>query len=85
MDGRFDKHNGVTPLRRLEIGSKDGITRKEWQYLTAKVDKVFLTDLEAYEEYYTDEDEDLDTNDLQQASGSDTDGEDNWTTEEGTP
>jgi len=85
VDGRFDKHNGVTPLRRLEIGSKDGITRKEWQYLTAKVDKVFLTDLEAYEEYYTDEDEDLDTNDLQQASGSDTDGEDNWTTEEGTP
>lgn len=85
MDGRFNKHNGVTPLRRLELGSKEGITRKEWQYLTSKVDEVFLTDPGANEEDYTDEDEDLDANDLQQVSGTDTDGEDDWTTEEGTP
>ena len=82
MDRRFDRHNGVTPLRRLELGSKDGIARKEWQDLQAKVDEVLLTDPEAKEEEYTDEDGDLDTIDPQQAEGADTDGEDDWTTEE---
>jgi len=85
VDRRFDGRNGVTPLRRLELQSKEGITRKEWQYLQAKVDEVCLTDPEAKEEDYTDEGDDLDTNDPQQASGADADGESDWTTEEGTP
>lgn len=85
MDRRLDKHNGATPLRRLELGSKEGITRNEWQYLMGKVDEVSLTDPETNEEGYTDEDEDSDTNGSQQALDADTDGEDDWTTDEGTP
>jgi hypothetical protein len=79
VDGRLDKYNRITPLRRLELESRDRITRGEWQYLRAKVDKIFLMDPVANGEGYTDEDGDSDT---QQAAGADADGEDDWTTEE---
>ena len=82
---RLDRLNGVTPLRRLELGSKKRITIEEWQYLEATVDEVLLTDPDTEEEYWTLEDEVWGTIEVQQAAGSDRDGEDDWTSEEGTP
>ena len=60
MDERSDERSGVAKLRRLELKSKVGITHEEWQYLRATVDEVVLTDPEAKEGEYTDEDEDDD-------------------------
>ncbi len=58
MEERSDEHSGVASLRRLELKCKAGITHEEWQYLRAKVDEVVLTDPEAREAEYTDEDDD---------------------------
>ena len=58
MDERSDEHSGVAPLRRLELKSKVGITHEEWHHLRAKVDEVVLTDPEAREGEFTDEDDD---------------------------
>ena len=58
MEERFGEHSGVASLRRLELKSRVGITHEEWQYLRAKVDEVVLTDPEAREGDFTDEDDD---------------------------
>lgn len=58
MEERSNERIGFEPLRRLELKCKAGVTLEEWQYLRAKVDEVVLTDPEATEGEYTDEDDD---------------------------
>jgi len=82
VEERFDKRSGVTPLRRLELETRDGIFQEDWQYLRAKVDEVHLVDPVSREELFTDDDGDLDTVDPQHAADADADGEDDWTIEE---
>ena len=81
---RFAKLNGVTPLRRLELASKQRITRKEWEYLQATVDEVLVTDPDIEGDFWTHDDEPWGMIELQQATGSDRD-DDGWASEEGTP